>query len=372
MTGHQQAHGHDRVVRAQPQVAQLRAHAVDLAGDQVQAAPDRLGLLVRVGLGQAPQQAAPLGACRLQPILRCHVLARHVAALLALPDHRSQRRQVAQSRAHAIARDAQREVAAALVAARVDRRAEHEAAVTIGDRGHLIGHLGHVLERHVEVQREGPLDLAVGLRGGEVAAGRARACLRLVLGDRQRVVGRLLRTAASRASGRIVVTTGRPRRPARGEDHAHDQGQRDQGADDRQPEPAREPAGRARRRQPPQRRFLAGTRRLGTCASRPGGDWKARLDPSAQLLGERRVGARRVGTQRQRQLLQLPRERVRVGRGAARQGVVHRGQLALHQGVSHGMPFAAWSGCGASGCRPPSRIARARSRSRCWRDRRRT
>ena len=159
---HQQAHVDDRVVGPQPQVAQLGAQAVDLARHQVELLPDRLHLLVGGGLLEAAQQAAPLRARGLEPVLGGHVLSRHVAALLALADHRSQLGQVAQRRAQAIAGDAQREVAAAVLAPRVDRRVEHEAAVPVGDRGDLIGHARHVVERHVQLEREGALDLAVG------------------------------------------------------------------------------------------------------------------------------------------------------------------------------------------------------------------
>jgi hypothetical protein len=236
------------------------------------------------------------------------VLASYVPALLGLVDHRGERGEIAQGRPDLVGGDAQREVAVAPVGARVERRAEHETAVTVGHRRHLVGDPVHVFARHVELQRERALDPALGLVRCEAA-----------VGGEFEGAGRLVAAAPAAALAERLHAVG-PARQCHGGDH--DRCHRGRG----QP---RDQAGRGPRRpaRPPHGVRLAR---------------KALLGADAQPLRECGIRLRGLGAQCQRQLLKLARERIGVRRGAVVERGVHRGQVAFHHGVSHRRPFAAW------------------------------
>ena len=169
-------HGHRGVVRAEAQVADLRAQPADLDRHQVQPAPETLRLRVGVGRLEPAQQAGALGPRRGQrdPGRSRAGASRPVPTGSASGPWRvpSRSRRAGRSRA---AGYAQVEVAAGAVLAGAERRAEHEAAVAVGDRGHPLGQPLHLVHRRSQLERHRALDLAIAATGREAPAGGAGA-----------------------------------------------------------------------------------------------------------------------------------------------------------------------------------------------------
>ena len=297
----------DRVVGAQAQVAQLAAQPVDLAGHQVEPGADCLGLLVGVGLLEPAQQAAALGARRLQTVRGGHVLARHVPAGLALGAHGGERREVAQRGLEPARGDPQLEVAArSVVAGRRARSCSTKPpwrAVTRSTRRPArrsrpsgASSSARSSARSCASRRPGAKPGAGsggswlrGAAGRRARGGRARRRVAAALGLRHR-----LRRRRRCPSPLAAATHDGPPASEHGDHDQHGQA------------PAHAGRGRQARRRQPAAPAIPARR-------------EARLRPPAQLARELRFRLGRVGAQRERQLLELAGDRDRrAGYAAAR------------------------------------------------------
>ena len=176
----------DRVVGAQAQVAQLAAQPVDLGGHEVEPDAQRLRLHIRVGLFEAAQQAAALGARGLEAVQRGHEVARHVLPALALRADGGELGQVAQRVLELVRGDAQLEGAAGAGVAAVELGAQHEAAVARGHAVHVAGQRGDLVVGRRQGQRHRALDAPRAPAGDEVLArapGGQRVLRRFRLGE---------------------------------------------------------------------------------------------------------------------------------------------------------------------------------------------
>ena len=317
----QQADRHDRVVGAQPQAVKPAAQGVDLAGHDVEPAPDRLRLGVRGGGLEPAEQALPLSARGTEPVPGGHVRGRHVAPGLALAAHVGERGEIAQRRADLVHRNAEVEVAAGGVLAGGDRRAEHEPAVPVRDGRDLIRDLLHLVDGRLELQRERALDPAVGPSGREAAIrhGSARG--------RERGLGSPSRRHPTRRRPPPALSATLPPEDARSESSL---GEPDS------------PRGAGRRGTRHGHHGEEGAPAAGARCHhgrlRPRRLREARLHPLVEPLAVRGRGLGRVRAQRQRKLLELARHGIRLGRHAGLERVVDRGE---HVSLRHGTPLSA-------------------------------